>query len=152
MTVETRILGRGDEAVLASVAPGVFDDPVHAGAAAEFLADARHHLAVAVEEGVVIGFVSAVHYVHPDDPRPELWINEVGVSPAHRGRGVGKAVLGAMLEHARGLGCSEAWVLTDRANSRAMRLYASLGGEEAPEDTVMFTFVFDADEPSPRRE
>jgi len=27
-------------------------------------------LAVAVEDGRVVGFVSAVHYVHPDKPRP----------------------------------------------------------------------------------
>ncbi|HEX8694546.1 MAG TPA: GNAT family N-acetyltransferase [Longimicrobium sp.] len=148
MAIEIRVLRRGDEAVLARVAPGVFDDPVDAGAAAEFLADPRHHLAVAAEDGVVVGFVSAVHYVHPDKPRPELWINEVGVAPAHQGRGVGKAVLRAMLDVARGLGCGEAWVLTGRANAPAMRLYASLGGEEAPDDAVMFTFVLDGGAPA----
>ena len=142
MAIEIKVLRQDDEAVLARVAPGVFDDPVDARAAGEFLADPRHHLAVAVEDGVVVGFASAVHYVHPDKARPELWINEVGVAPTHQGRGVGKAVLRAMLEVARGLGCGEAWVLTERANAPAMRLYASLGGEEAPEDAVMFTFSF----------
>jgi aminoglycoside 6'-N-acetyltransferase I len=143
--MEIRILQRGDEGVLASVAPDVFDDPVDARAAAEFLADPRHHLAVAVEDGVVVGFTSAVHYAHPDKPRPELWINEVGVAPAARGRGVAKALLAAVLEVGRGLGCSEAWVLTDRANAPAMRLYASFSGLEPPEDAVMFTFRLDAD-------
>ena len=57
---------------------------------AEFLADSRHHLAVAVDEGRVVGMASAVHYVHPDKP-PELWINEVGVAPTHRGLGIGRA-------------------------------------------------------------
>jgi aminoglycoside 6'-N-acetyltransferase I len=30
------------------VAPGVFDDPINPARAAEFLADPRHHLAVAL--------------------------------------------------------------------------------------------------------
>lgn len=85
-------------------------------------------------------FVSAVEYVHPDKPAPELWINEVGVASTHRGRGVGKATLQAVLNLARERGCSEAWVLTGRANIPAMRLYGGCGGVEAAEDSVMFTF------------
>jgi ribosomal protein S18 acetylase RimI-like enzyme len=81
--------------------------------------------------------------VHPDKARPELWINEVGVADAHRRQGAGRAMLSALLAMAHEAGCSEAWVLTDRANTAAMRLYASLGGEEAPQDAVMYTFRFD---------
>jgi len=140
MSAEIRILGRGDEAVLESCAVDVFDDPVDAGAAAEFLADPRHHLAVAIAGGVVVGSVSAVHTVHPDDPWPELWINEVAVAPSHRRQGVARELLAAMLERGRELGCSEAWVLTDRHNAPAMGLYAGVGGVEDEGDTVMFTF------------
>ena len=121
-------------------AADVFDDPIDPRAAAEFLADPRHHIAVALDAGVVVGFVSAVHYVHPDKPAPEMWINEVGVAASHRGQGVGRAVVAAMLDRARALGCTEAWVLTERDNPAAMRLYASGGGVEAPSDSVMFTF------------
>ena len=81
MTIEIRVLRQGDEAVLANVAPEVFDNPIDPQMTAEFLADPRHHIAVAIDGGVVVGFASGVHYVHPDK-RPELWINEVGVAPA----------------------------------------------------------------------
>jgi aminoglycoside 6'-N-acetyltransferase I len=100
----------------------VFDDPIDAGRADEFLAGPRHHLAVAVEDGRVVGFASAVHYLHPDKPRPELWINEVGVAATHRDRGLGTRLLRAVFAAARGLGCAEAWALTDRANTAALRL------------------------------
>jgi ribosomal protein S18 acetylase RimI-like enzyme len=93
---------------------------------------------------VVVGFVSAVHYVHPDKPRPELWINEVGVAETHRGRGLATRLLRAVFEAARRLGCVEAWVLTDRANTAAMRLYAGAASTEAPTDHVMFTFKLGA--------
>ncbi len=146
MPIEVRTLGRGDETVLANVAPEVFDDPIDARTAAEFLSDPRHHLAVAVDDGVVVGFSSAVLYVHPDKPRPELWINEVGVAPSYHRRGIARKLLDALLEVGRDGNCAEAWVLTDRSNEAAIRLYGSVGGKEDSGDTVMFTFFLDADD------
>jgi len=143
MALEIKLLRPHDAGILAALAPDVFDDPIDVGRAREFLADPRHHLAVAVEDGWVVGFAPAVHYVHPDKPRPELWINEVGVAATHRGRGLGTRLLRAVFAVARGLGCAEAWVLTDRANTAAMRLYAAAGSTEAPTDHVMFTFKLD---------
>jgi ribosomal protein S18 acetylase RimI-like enzyme len=124
---EIKMLDSSDHAVLANVAPGVFDHAVDPRLVAEFLGDPRHHLAVAIDHGQVLGFASGVHYVHPDKP-PELWINEVGVAASHQGRGVGKGVIRALLRHGERLGCGQAWVLTDDANTAAMRLYASVGG------------------------
>lgn len=70
-----------------------------------------------------------------------LQVNEVAVAPSHRGRGLGKAIVAALLQVGRELGCAQAWVLTDRENSAAMRLYAGSGGQEAPTDQVMFSFI-----------
>jgi len=129
--VEVRLLTGADASVLRSVAEGVFDNPVDPAQTLEFLADPRHHICVAIEDGAVVGFASAVHYVHPDKPT-ELWINEVGVAPAFQRRGLAKAILGKLLAHARTLGCVEAWVLTDEDNAAARALYASAGGRETP--------------------
>jgi hypothetical protein len=79
MAIEIKLLGREDTGVLAYIAPEVFDNPINVGRANEFLADPRHHLVVAVEDGLVVGFVSAVHYVHPDKPRSAAY--GVGRSP-----------------------------------------------------------------------
>jgi ribosomal protein S18 acetylase RimI-like enzyme len=138
VTIAIHMLQAGDERVLDNVATDVFDDPIQKRAAKEFLADPRHHLAVAMDGEVVVGFVSAVSYVHPDKPIPEMWINEVGVAPTHHRRGIAKGLLNGILDEARALGCAEAWVLTDRDNDAAMHAYASVGGEAA--DQVMVTF------------
>jgi ribosomal protein S18 acetylase RimI-like enzyme len=145
VAIEIKVLSHSDAGVLANIAPEVFDDPIDARQAQEFLADLRHHLGVAVEDGLVVGFVSAVHYVHPDKPRPELWINEVGVAATLRGRGLGTALLRSLFEVARDAGCAEAWVLTARSNTAAMRLYSAAGGTEGPADQAMFTFRLDVD-------
>jgi aminoglycoside 6'-N-acetyltransferase I len=141
MSVDIRLLGPDDEAVLARVAPGVFDHDVDAGLAAEFLHDPRHHLIVALDAGTVVGFASGVHYIHPDKPA-ELWINEVGVAPSHQRQGLGKQLLGALFARGRAMGCREAWVLTSPANGPAVRLYESMGGVDLEDPPVMFTFRF----------
>ena len=129
MPIAIKVLRRGDDEVLANVAQGVFDNPIDPDLTAEFLADPRHHIAVAIDDGMVVGFASGVHYVHPDK-QPELWINEVAVAPTHQGRGLGKAVLRALFSVGREHKCKTAWVLTDRSNPAAMALYASVGGIE----------------------
>ena len=109
MAIETKVLQVGDDTVLTNVAAGVFDNPIDPKLTKEFLEDPRHHIAVAIDDGLVVGFASGVHYIHPDKP-PELWINEVGIAPTHRRRGLGKAVLRTLFNVARARNCTAAWV------------------------------------------
>jgi ribosomal protein S18 acetylase RimI-like enzyme len=143
MAIAIKILSQDDTSILNNIASDVFDDPLDMARTKEFLADPRHHLAVAIEDNLVVGFVSAVHYVHPDKPRPELWINEVSVAETHRRQGLGKRLLLAIFEVARELGCVDAWVLTDRENTAAMNLYSAIGNT-TPSDCVMFEFRLEA--------
>jgi GNAT superfamily N-acetyltransferase len=145
VSIEIKLLASGDAALLGSVAPGVFDRGISASLAKEFLCDPRHHLTVAIDDARIVGFASGVHYVHPDKA-PQMFINEVGIAPTHRGRGIGRAVLNALIGRARDLNCSEAWVLTCRENVSAMRMYASVGGREEANTPVMFTFPLGTDD------
>jgi aminoglycoside 6'-N-acetyltransferase I len=139
MTLVVRLLEDGDQGLLERVAPGVFDRGVDPSLADAFLRDPRHHLVGAIAEDRLVGFVSALDYWHPDKPR-ELWINEVGVTAAWQRRGVGAGLLQGALDHARALGCLEAWVLTEHDNAAALALYRKLGGVQSGTDIVMFTF------------
>jgi aminoglycoside 6'-N-acetyltransferase I len=134
-----KVLSKSDLPLLLSADSNVFDNLVDKKYAAEFLDDPRHHLVVALAEGIIIGFVSAVDYVHPDKP-PELWINEVGVAEAHQKQGVGKALMKEMLQLGHKLGCKTAWVLTDRNNAPAIGLYKSVSGYVNLGATVMYEF------------
>ena len=138
--MEIRILGAGDDHVLQSAGADVFDDPLDPAMTTAVLGDPRHHIVVALEDDAVIGFASAVHYIHPDKRRAELWINEVSVAASHQKRGTASAILHRLFDLARDLGCGEAWVLTSRTNNAAMALYTSCGGVQAPAEQVMFSF------------
>lgn len=129
--IEVRLLGAKDVSVLERVADDVFDGPVDPKWCSEFFRDARHHLAVAIDDGAVVGMVSAVHYVHPDKA-PQLWINEIGVAATHRRRGIGRQLLDTILAHGRTLGCTEAWLGTEETNEPARSLYRGAGGISEP--------------------
>ena len=137
--IEVRMLRAGEESILLRAAPDLFDNDVKAALAREFLADPRHHIGVAIDDGAVVGFVSALHYLHPDKPA-ELWINEVAVASTHHKRGLAKQIMREVLAHGRALGCKVAWVLTDTDNEAALALYAAAGGKELSRNTVHIEF------------
>lgn len=142
--ITIKVLSKSDLPLLMNTADDVFDNPVDEKYAVEFLNDPRHHIVVALAENIVIGFASAVHYIHPDKP-PELWINEVGVASSHQNQGIGNALMKEILRLGQELGCGNAWVLTEKDNIPAIGLYKSAGGKVGEGDTVMYEFdIFDA--------
>jgi aminoglycoside 6'-N-acetyltransferase I len=136
--IDICLLGPSDTAVLDRLAPEVFDNEVQPDWCADFLADPRHHLVVARSDDVVVGMASAVDYFHPDKA-PQLWINEVGVSPEYRRQGIGRRLVERLVQLATDLGCTEVWVLTDAGNAAANRLYAAAGAEVPPAESLMYT-------------
>jgi ribosomal protein S18 acetylase RimI-like enzyme len=137
--IEVRMLRPEDETVLQNVASDVFDEMINPDLVTEFLCDSRHHLVVALDGDLVVGFASGVTYLHPDKPLA-LWINEVGVAPTHQRQGIGQRVMQTLLELGRGLGCEQAWVLTERSNTPARGLYESIGGQIPSDDTILYEF------------
>jgi len=139
MPVHIRILGHDEAAVLDNVADDVFDHAIHPRWSAEFFADPRHHLAVALDGDLVVGMASGVHYVHPDKA-PELWINEVAVAATHHNLGIGRQLVATLVAHGESIGCDEAWVLTSPHNESAKRMYRAAGAIPHEELSVMFTY------------
>ncbi len=123
MTVEIRYVGPGDEALFDRVAPDVFDHPVERRQLSHYLATPGHHLMVAIVGGEIVGQVAAVVHRHPDGRPTELYIDEVGVTPAFHRRGIARSLLDAMLVFGKELGCQEAWVGTEPDNVAAKALY-----------------------------
>ena len=109
-------------------ATGLFDDQPDPAATAAFLADERHHLLIGYIDGVPAGFVSAIELLHPDKPRPEMFVYELGVADAHRGRGVATALMTRVVELCDERQCGEMFVLTDEANVAAQATYRRAGG------------------------
>jgi ribosomal-protein-alanine N-acetyltransferase len=115
----------------------LFDDPVSVEAAARFLERDGNHLVIAYVDGEPAGFVSGTEIFHPDKEVPELFLNELDVDPAFRGRGVGRTLVAELWEFALARGCRGMWVLTDDDNIAATKTYGAAGGSRVGE-SVMF--------------
>ena len=121
-------------------AGNLFDHPVQSEWAARFLSSPGHHLLVAYEHGRPAGMVTGVELTHPDKGT-EMFLYELGVDEAYRGRGIGRALVAALADLARERGCYGMWVLTDEDNAAALATYRGAGAVEDSR-AVMLSWSF----------
>jgi aminoglycoside 3-N-acetyltransferase I len=124
-----RRLGPGDEAVLAVLAADEADfdleersgprAPAVGADAAEYLGDENVLHWVAEEEGVVLGHLLAYLERRRAAPARQLLLYEIGVREAHRRRGIGTALVGAMCAWMADHDVAEAWVPADSGEAEA---------------------------------
>jgi ribosomal-protein-alanine N-acetyltransferase len=83
----------------------------------------------------------------------EMHLLNLAVHPAHRRRGISRALLTAALEKARGQGAGVVWLEVRPSNQAALTLYQSFGFEEVGirpgyytdngEDALIYAFSWD---------
>src|SRR5262249_39092950 len=133
--VDIRRLGPGDVDVLTLLAreDDDFDlegqagreTPLASRPASEFLAHPDLLTWVALAGKDVVGFVFCHVLRMRKEPARELLLYEIGVRSAWRRRGVGRRLIGAMVEWMRAEGIVTAWVLAGHAG--AERFYEACG-------------------------
>lgn len=107
----------------------LFDEAPNPDWTQRFLTAEGHHLLLALDADNAIGFVSGIEIYHPDKAT-ELLLYELAVDDAHRRRGVGRALVEAMLALAAERGCRGMWVPLepdDKHHPAALATYLSAG-------------------------
>lgn len=84
-------------------------------------------LVAVADDGTKIGFANLAR------DGSDGWVGGVGVVPAHRGSGVGEALMRRLHDAARGLGLERVWLEVIMENEPALRLYEKLGYERVRE-------------------
>jgi ribosomal protein S18 acetylase RimI-like enzyme len=84
---------------------------------------------------------TGVEMTHPDKGT-EMFLYELGVADAFRGRGIGQALVFAPRRLARERSCYGMWTLTDRDNAAALATYRRAGGAQEGEQ-VMLQWAFE---------
>lgn len=119
-------LGVDDFPTLQNVAEDVFDDVIDFHFAKNFLQEARNILIVALDGDRVVAQIVAVVHQHVDAPC-DLFIENLGVAPDWRRRGVARRLIALAFEAGAELGAKTAWVGTEADNDPANALYRSTG-------------------------
>jgi ribosomal protein S18 acetylase RimI-like enzyme len=133
--MEVRALGVGDAAAVAE-GEHLFDKAIDTAATARFLAAADHHLLIAYDNDQPIGFVSGVELTHPDKGT-EMFLYELAVGESARRRGIGTALVKALITLAEERGCYGMFVLTDDDNPAARATYRRTGGREVSQQLMV---------------
>ncbi|MEM8789509.1 MAG: GNAT family N-acetyltransferase [Pseudomonadota bacterium] len=128
--------------MLDHVAEEVFDDDIDRADLARYLADPAQALIVAMANDVVVGQIKTILHRHPEKP-PTLFVEELGVAPTHRRRGLGTALLHAAEAIARARGCTEIWLATEPDNAAANAVYAAAGW--SPQQVTMYSRTLEGD-------
>jgi ribosomal protein S18 acetylase RimI-like enzyme len=132
--MEILVMEPGDDAHVLAAAD-LFDEEPSERWTAAFLAREGHHLLLAFEGDLAVGFVSGVETIHPDKGI-ELFVYELGVHEDHRRRGVAHALLDRLEALARERGCRGLWVATEPDNVAALATYRA-AEYQAPEPCVV---------------
>jgi ribosomal protein S18 acetylase RimI-like enzyme len=138
--MRVRRIGRGAELEVLHAAH-LLDHAPDVTAVREYLADERNFFLLAYEGSEAIGFVRGTALGQLRSRDKQLFLYEIAVEEGFRRRGVGTALVKALLEECRNLGFEEVFVFTDPANEAAVRLYRSTGAvTETPADR-MFVYT-----------
>ena len=122
--------------------------PVDQDHISEFLDNPQHYLILALEGERVIGSLMGYRSQHPHRPDPQFLIYEIDVRREYRNRGVGKGLVASFIGEAKEAAAFEVWVLTNRSNEAAMRMYRHCGLRAEHPDDVMLTLTLNKAKPA----
>lgn len=85
---------------------------------------------LALKAGRPVGLLNALPGYSTFKARPLMNVHDIAVAPECRGQGVGQALLKALEEHARKLGCCKVTLEVLSGNTQALRSYTRYGFEQ----------------------
>lgn len=133
--MEIRRITAGDAQTIID-ASHLFDNSPQPENVDSFLKRPGHHLLIAFHDGAPAGFVSGVEVAHRDKA-VELLLFELGVDEPCRRRGLGTALVRAMVRLAVSLGCRAVWVPVAAGDMAAIATYRAAGAGEPEAGAIM---------------
>ena len=142
-SANVRRLSKADAALAEQVLTQINQRSVTQIAVREFLQDPSCYLMVAERDGTPVGTLNGYALRKPFRPEPQFLLYEIDVASAWRQRGIGKKLVSAFVDEARRCGAFEVWVLTERSNEAAVKMYGQCGlREENPAaNTIMMNLL-----------
>lgn len=123
--IVVRAATNADVAEVAALEQGCYSDPWPLTAFTALPDDPRVFFAVARRaDGALVGYVVGWYVLD------EAEIANLAVSPSDRGKGLGRALLDAILHDANSRGVSDVYLEVRRSNTAALKLYRSRGFEQ----------------------
>ena len=118
-SISIRRISPANVSLLSDLSPDVFDGSISDSSVAKFVRVSDHALFVAVAEKRVVGQARGILHHQPDSPT-ELYVDNLGVSPAYQRRGIATKLLRHLCDWGREQGSKSMWVATEIANEQGI--------------------------------
>jgi ribosomal protein S18 acetylase RimI-like enzyme len=118
----------------------LFDERIQTPAATRFLASEEHHILVAYQGPLPVGFVTGVELTHPDKGT-EMFLYELAVDEKFQRQGHGIALVRALAAIALDRGCYGMWAAAEEDNLAALATYSAAGATRAPAVILAWEFA-----------
>jgi ribosomal protein S18 acetylase RimI-like enzyme len=99
-----------------------------------FLSERQNIAIVAKLDGKIIGLIYGYSLTRMDGKAPQFFIYSVDIHSAYQDKGYGSQLVQYAVDWARDNGFCESWVLTDKDNPRACRVYEKAGMTHSKND------------------
>jgi len=106
-----------------------------------FLTDNKVYAFGAKLNNIIIGAIYAYSLTRVDN-EPMLYIHDVGILPEYQNSGIGSRFIKYVIDYAKENGFSKCFLITEKKNSRACRIYEKAGGRSENEDDIVYNFRF----------
>ena len=129
MTISIVCVDPSSAHLLGKVAEDVFDFEIKPELLAPYLDDPNHFLCIAMQGDLVVGQMRAIVHLQPDR-KTEFYIDNAGVAPAFRRRGIASQLYRELTRIAIERNCSQIWVGAESDEKPARSFYRALGLKE----------------------
>ena len=106
-----------------------------------FLSEKQNIALAAKLDGKIIGLIYGYSLTRMDGKAPQFFIYSVDIHADYQGKGYGSRFMQFAVDWARDNGFSESFVLTDKDNARACRVYEKAGMSAS--DSVMYEIEYE---------
>lgn len=107
-----------------------------------FLSDKNNWAYVACYEGDIAGFAFG-YILDTFYSKPMCYIHSIDVAEEYRRKGFGKTLMNKIIDDCKDNGIKECFLITNKSNVSAVKLYESVGGRLLNDDDIVYEWNFE---------
>lgn len=100
----------------------------------KFLSEKQNLVFIAKVDGEIIGLLYGYTLMRMDTDKPQFFIYSVDIHPDYQNKGYGTQLVQYSVDYANENNYCESFVITDKNNVRACKVYEKAGGKHTDED------------------
>jgi ribosomal protein S18 acetylase RimI-like enzyme len=119
------------------------DNMIYSPNSLERYVDNKSNIAFIIEEdNKIVGLAYCYILERLDEVNPMLYIHSVGILSTYQNKGLGTKLMNYIIGYAKMNNYSECFVITEKSNKRACKVYEKVGGVSEHSDDIVYVVEY----------